>query len=73
MRKLFLREHKGVLCWGQKPRKKDTSNPERSRVYSEDPMTTSAVARLFGFGPRDLLEFEAGETADVNVKELFET
>jgi len=31
------------------------------------------VARLFGFGPRDLLEFEAGETADVNVKELFET
>ena len=31
------------------------------------------VARLFGFGPRDLLEFEASETADVNVKELFET
>lgn len=31
------------------------------------------VARLLGFGPRDLLEFEAGETADVNVKELFET
>ena len=31
------------------------------------------VARLFGFGPRDLLEFEAGETAEVNVKELFET
>lgn len=31
------------------------------------------VARLFGFGPRDLLEFEAAETADVSVKELFET
>ncbi len=31
------------------------------------------VARLFGFGPRDLLEFEAGEIADVNVKELFGT
>ncbi|MBT8435880.1 MAG: LemA family protein [Gammaproteobacteria bacterium] len=31
------------------------------------------VARLFGFGPRDLLEFEAGEIADVSVKELFET
>ena len=31
------------------------------------------VARLFGFGPRDLLEFEASETADVNVKQLFET
>jgi len=31
------------------------------------------VARLFGFGPRDLLEFETSETADVNVKQLFET
>ena len=31
------------------------------------------VARLFGFGPRDLLEFEASEIADVNVKELFGT
>ena len=31
------------------------------------------VARLFGFGERDLLEFEANETADVNVKELFGT
>ena len=31
------------------------------------------VARLFGFGERDLLEFEAHETADVNVKELFGT
>jgi len=31
------------------------------------------VARLFGFGPRDLLEFDASETADVNVKELFGT
>ncbi|HKJ53794.1 MAG TPA: LemA family protein [Gammaproteobacteria bacterium] len=31
------------------------------------------VARLFGFGPRDLLEFETRETADVNVKQLFET
>ena len=31
------------------------------------------VARLFGFGARDLLEFEASEIADVNVKELFQT
>jgi LemA protein len=31
------------------------------------------VARLFGFGERDLLEFEAGEMADVNVKQLFES
>lgn len=31
-----------------------------------------AVARLFGFGARDLLEFEASEVADVSVKELFE-
>ena len=31
------------------------------------------VARLFGFGSRDLLEFEAGEIADVNLKQLFET
>jgi LemA protein len=31
------------------------------------------VARLFGFGSRDLLEFETSETADVNVKQLFET
>ena len=31
------------------------------------------VARLFGFGPRDLLEFEASETVDVDVKQLFET
>ena len=31
------------------------------------------VARLFAFGERDLLEFEAGETADVNVKQLFES
>jgi LemA protein len=30
------------------------------------------VARLLGFGPRDLLEFEAREIADVNVKQLFE-
>ncbi len=29
------------------------------------------VARLFGFGPRDLLEFDSAETADVNVGELF--
>ena len=29
------------------------------------------VARLLGFGPRDLLEFEQSETADVNVKQLF--
>ncbi len=31
------------------------------------------VARLFGFGPRDLLEFESRELADPNVKELFNT
>ena len=31
------------------------------------------VARLFNFGARDLLEFEASEIADVNVKELFQT
>lgn len=31
------------------------------------------VARLFGFGPRELLEFEASEIADVSVKELFES
>ena len=31
------------------------------------------VARLFGFGPRDLLEFEASEIADVSVKALFES
>jgi len=31
------------------------------------------VARLFGFGARDLLEFEAGEIADVNLKQLFES
>ena len=29
------------------------------------------VARLLGFGPRDLLEFEASEIADVNVSKLF--
>ena len=31
------------------------------------------VARLFAFGARDLLEFEATETTDVSVKELFQT
>jgi LemA protein len=31
------------------------------------------VARLFGFGPRALLEFETSEIADVSVKQLFET
>ncbi len=31
------------------------------------------VARLFGFGSRDLLEFEASEIEDVSVKQLFET
>ncbi len=31
------------------------------------------VARLLGFGARDLLEFEASEVADVSVKQLFET
>jgi LemA protein len=29
------------------------------------------VARMFAFGARDLLEFEAGEVADVDVGELF--
>jgi len=29
------------------------------------------VARLFGFGPRDLLEFDSAEIVDVNVGELF--
>jgi LemA protein len=31
------------------------------------------VARLLGFGARDLLEFESSEIADVSVKQLFET
>lgn len=31
------------------------------------------VARLFGFGERDLLEFDASHKADVNVKALFGT
>lgn len=31
------------------------------------------VARLFGFGARDLLEFEASEIVDASVKQLFET
>jgi LemA protein len=31
------------------------------------------VARLLSFGPRDLLEFEAKEIADVSVKQLFES
>ena len=31
------------------------------------------VARLLGFGSRELLEFEAREIADVDVKQLFET
>lgn len=31
------------------------------------------VARLLGFGPRELLEFEDSEIADVNVKQLFNT
>jgi len=31
------------------------------------------VARLFGFGERDLLEFETREIADVSVKQLFES
>ncbi len=30
------------------------------------------VARLFGFGARDLLEFEAAQTADVNIKQAFD-
>ncbi len=31
------------------------------------------VARLFAFGARDLLEFEASEIVDVSVKQLFES
>jgi LemA protein len=31
------------------------------------------VARLFRFGERDLLEFEASQIADVNVKQLFQS
>jgi LemA protein len=31
------------------------------------------VARLFGFGARDLLEFEASDIVDVSVKQLFES
>lgn len=31
------------------------------------------VARLVGFGARDLLEFEASEIVDVSVKQLFES
>jgi LemA protein len=31
------------------------------------------VARLFGFGSRDLLEFEGSETVDVSVKQLFDS
>ena len=31
------------------------------------------VARLFGYGARDLLEFEAGEIADPSIKNLFES
>ena len=31
------------------------------------------IARLLGFGARDLLEFETSEIADVDVKQLFET
>jgi len=31
------------------------------------------VARLFRFGERDLLEFEASEIVDVNVKQLFQS
>lgn len=29
------------------------------------------IARLFGFGPRELLEFEPGQIADVDVRALF--
>jgi LemA protein len=29
------------------------------------------VARLFNFGPRDLLEFDSSELTDIKVKELF--
>ena len=31
------------------------------------------VARVFGFGPRDLLEFDSAEIADVNVGELLDS
>ena len=29
------------------------------------------IARFFGFGPRELLEFDEAETRDVNLKEMF--
>jgi len=31
------------------------------------------VASIFGFGARDLLEFDAAEVADVNMKQLFDS
>ena len=46
----------------------DTVNANNIRVEQFPDMI---VARLFGFGLRDLLEFSDAEKADVNVKELF--
>jgi LemA protein len=31
------------------------------------------VARMFGFGARDLLEFDATEVADINMKQVFDS
>jgi len=46
----------------------DTVNANNIRV---EQFPDLIVARLFGFGLRDLLEFSEAEKADVNVKELF--
>ena len=55
---------------------------DRREVYNEtvninnigiDQFPDIMVVRLFGFGPRDLLEFDSAEIADVNVGELFNT
>ena len=60
----------------------ESSIADRREFYNEsvninnigiDQFPDLIVARLFGFGPRDLLEFEATEIADVDVKQLFET
>ena len=60
----------------------ENSISDRREFYNEsvnlnnigiDQFPDIIVARLLGFGARDLLEFDAAETADVNVKQLFET
>ena len=59
----------------------ENSIPDRREFYNEsaniidigiDIFLDIIVAILFGFGGRDLLEFEAGAIADANVKQLFE-